>query len=138
MHQSLFQEDRKPICKAFSESAEIVLSQGDALDILKNCPSEFARLIITSPPYNLGKRYESQTNLENYLAQLKPILEQLIRVLATDGSLCWQVGNFVDKGEVFPLDIYFYPIFKKLGWKSWGLRPSCLKKCTSICQTAFP
>ncbi len=117
MHQSLFQEDRKPICKAFSESAEIVLSQGDALDILKNCPSEFARLIITSPPYNLGKKYELQTKLENYLAQLEPILEQLIRVLATDGSLCWQVGNFVDKGEVFPLDIYFYPIFKKLGFK---------------------
>jgi DNA modification methylase len=36
-------------------------------------------------------------------------------VLSPNGSLCWQVGNYVEKSEVFPLDIYFYPIFKKLG-----------------------
>ncbi|MBI3360247.1 MAG: site-specific DNA-methyltransferase [Chloroflexi bacterium] len=31
------------------------------------------------------------------------------------GSICWQVGNFVEDGEVFPLDILYYGIFKKLG-----------------------
>ena len=28
-------------------------------------------------------------------------------------ELCWQVGNFVDNGEVFPLDILYYNIFKQ-------------------------
>ena len=38
-------------------------------------------------------------------------------MLSPDGSLCWQVGNYVEKGEVFPLDMYYYPIFKALGLK---------------------
>jgi DNA modification methylase len=72
-------------------------------------------LIISSPPYNIGKEYEVQQKLEQYLESLEPILTELVRVLSPNGSLCWQVGNYVDESEVFPLDIYFYPIFKKLG-----------------------
>jgi DNA modification methylase len=41
----------------------------------------------------------------------------LYRVLHPTGSLCWQVGNYVHKGEVFPLDIYYYPIFKEQGYR---------------------
>jgi len=74
-------------------------------------------LIITSPPYNVGKEYETQTNLEKYLKELEPILEQLVRVLNTTGSICWQVGNYIENKEVFPLDIYFYTQFKKFGFK---------------------
>jgi adenine-specific DNA-methyltransferase len=33
------------------------------------------------------------------------------------GSLCWQVGNYVEDGEIFPLDIFYYPFFKKHGLK---------------------
>ncbi|MCG2682583.1 MAG: site-specific DNA-methyltransferase [Planctomycetales bacterium] len=75
------------------------------------------KLIITSPPYNLGKVYEKATALDKYLTELKPILDELIRVLSPEGSLCWQVGNYVEKGEIFPLDIYYYPVFKTLGLK---------------------
>jgi DNA modification methylase len=110
-------EDRKRVADFFSDDAEVVFSQGDSLDILKTCPDCFAKLIITSPPYNIGKEYETQKNLKKYLDEIEPILEQLVRVLASDGSLCWQVGNFVEQSEVFPLDVYFYPIFKKLGLK---------------------
>ena len=41
----------------------------------------------------------------------------LVRVLSPDGSLCWQVGNFVESGEVFPLDIFYYHLFKKHSFK---------------------
>lgn len=103
------------ISDTFSESAHIVFSQGDSLDILSKCSDDFATLIITSPPYNIGKEYERQTKLEDYLRQMRPILKELVRVLSPRGSLCWQVGNYVEKGEVFPLDICFYPIFKEMG-----------------------
>ncbi len=43
------------------------------------------------------------------------MLEEFVRILSEDGSICWQTGNFVDNGEIYPLDIYFYPCFKKLG-----------------------
>lgn len=111
----LLSEEQKVIVDTYSESAHIVFVLGDALETLSQCPDDFASLIITSPPYNLGKEYESQTRLDHYLAQLEPILKELVRVLSPQGSLCWQVGNYVDKSEVFPLDIYFYPLFKKLG-----------------------
>ena len=31
------------------------------------------------------------------------------------GSLCWQVGNYVDNGQIIPLDLKLYPIFERLG-----------------------
>jgi adenine-specific DNA-methyltransferase len=69
--------------------------------------------IVTSPPYNVGKEYETKTSIENYLASQEKVIEELIRIVSDNGSICWQVGNYVDKGEVFPLDIYYYNIFKK-------------------------
>jgi len=99
----------------FSEKSDIVFAHGDSRKILSSCPDNFASLIITSPPYNIGKEYETQTKLHQYLEQLDPILKELVRVLSPKGSLCWQVGNYVESSEVFPLDIYFYPIFKKMG-----------------------
>ena len=113
--QNFVIEEQKIISDTYSESADIVFALGDSFETLSLCPDGFASLIITSPPYNVGKEYESQMRLDHYLEQLDPILKELVRVLSPQGSLCWQVGNYVDKSEVFPLDIYFYPLFKKLG-----------------------
>lgn len=89
----------------------------DCLDYCKNLPDESIKLIITSPPYNIGKEYETKLSLDNYIKSMEDILSELVRILANNGSLCWQVGNYVEHGEIFPLDIYFYPMFKKLGLK---------------------
>jgi adenine-specific DNA-methyltransferase len=99
----------------FTTDAEVVLLCGDAAETLRGVPDESVKLIITSPPYNLGKVYETATSLRRYLDELSPILCELIRVLSPNGSVCWQVGNYVEKGEIFPLDIYYYPVFKSLG-----------------------
>lgn len=87
----------------------------DALDFCKTLPSNSVKLIITSPPYNIGKAYETKTSIEEYIDHIEPMLTEFVRILSEDGSLCWQTGNFVDNGEIYPLDIYFYPYFKKLG-----------------------
>jgi len=101
--------------KKWSEVADAVLVEGDSLEQLKTLPAESINLIVSSPPYNIGKEYEKKTTLEIYFAWLEPILDELVRVLHPKGSICWQVGNFIDDGEVFPLDIHFYPLFKKRG-----------------------
>lgn len=98
-------------------NSQIVLHEGDTGEFLKTLPSNTAKLIVTSPPYNLGKSYETQVGLRDYLRTQKAIIDELVRVLHHEGSICWQVGNFVDDGEVFPLDIYYYDIFKQLGLK---------------------
>ncbi|MBM3144956.1 MAG: site-specific DNA-methyltransferase [Chloroflexi bacterium] len=110
----LFQSP-KPIQDSFRSDAEIVLYQGDVNSLLAEIPDKTVSLIITSPPYNLGKDYENRVSIEHYLETQTQVIAQLYRVLSDRGSLCWQVGNFVDNGEVYPLDILYYSIFKKLG-----------------------
>ena len=90
---------------------------GDCAECLAEMQAGAAKLIITSPPYNVGKLYETNQSLGDYLQNLRPAIEQIVRVLAIDGSLCWQVGNYVKDGEVFPLDVYFYQLFKEYGLK---------------------
>src|SRR5580658_3490554 len=102
-------ESKYRIDSQFHADSTIVLAHADSFETLKKLPGGAIKLIISSPPYNLGKEYEVQQKLEHYFKWLEPILAELVRVLSPDGSICWQVGNYVEKSEVFPLDIYFYP-----------------------------
>lgn len=101
----------------FDRSADAMFLLGDSAKTLASVPESSVKLIITSPPYNLDKVYEDKKSLDDYFALVEPVINQCLRVLADDGSLCWQVGNYVDKGEVFPLDILYYPFFKAKGLK---------------------
>ena len=105
------------VSDAYDANVDVVLFEGDCSELLKSTPSDSVDLIITSPPYNIGKKYEKKTSLASYLKDMEPVIAETVRVLATTGSLCWQVGNYVHKGEVFPLDIYFYDIFKRFDLK---------------------
>ena len=98
----------------FSQDARLVVCPQDVNLCLPTIPDRSISLIITSPPYNLGKNYEKRVSIQEYLEKQKPVIEQLHRILKDDGSICWQVGNYVDRGEVFPLDIFYYQIFKEL------------------------
>lgn|GEM_PF-2856886 len=40
---------------------------GDCLEFLKHVPDEALQLVVTSPPYNLGKEYERRLNVQNDL-----------------------------------------------------------------------
>lgn len=104
----LFEEE-----KASYGKAELITS--DTYSALREIEDEKFELIITSPPYNIGKAYETRTSIEEYLATQKKAAHELVRVLKPTGSLCWQVGNYVEKGEVFPLDVFYYDMFKDLG-----------------------
>jgi adenine-specific DNA-methyltransferase len=103
------------IADGFHPEAGLVIARGDCLDTLVTLPEGVIKLIITSPPYNLGKDYEKSIKLDKYLESLGPTVDELVRVLSPEGSLCWQVGNYVEDSEVYPLDIYFYQLFKARG-----------------------
>lgn len=107
----------KPIEMAFRPDAEIVIFPGDVGEFIAQVPDHSVSLVVTSPPYNLGKEYENRVSIEQYLKSQAVLIAQLYRVLREDGSICWQVGNFVENGEVYPLDVLYYPIFKELGMK---------------------
>lgn len=89
----------------------------DNLAFMRPLPDEMFKLIVTSPPYNIGKTYERRTPLEKYVKAQAQVISECVRLLHPEGSLCWQVGNHVHKGEVFPLDMELYHIFKDHGLK---------------------
>lgn len=99
--------------------ATIKYEHGDSLEILGNYikKKHLFDLIITSPPYNVGKEYESKRTIEEYLQEQKKIIQQIVNLVKPTGSICWQVGNYVNSKtkEVFPLDTFYYQIFKDLG-----------------------
>ena len=88
--------------------------RGDSESFIAGFPEEpLFDLIVTSPPYNIGKSYEKKNELTKYLEWQERIIDLLVPRLKDTGSICWQVGNFVDNGQIAPLDIEFAPIFKK-------------------------
>lgn len=90
----------------------------DNLMFMRDLPDESMKLIVTSPPYNIGKAYESRNTLNDYLASQAQVISECVRLLHPEGSLCWQVGNHIaPDGEVIPLDIVLYQHFKDHGLK---------------------
>lgn len=107
--------NRVKIFSEFDLAADLILFEGNCLDLLCQIPDGLIKLVVTSPPYNLGKPYETRLDLDEYLAQQRLVIKESVRVLDDRGSICWQVGNFVNDGEIIPLDIVLYPIFVSLG-----------------------
>lgn len=107
----------------YTSGANVVLYYGDRLGLIDEIrrSQDKATLIVTSPPYNVGKEYEDKTDFETYLDQQRETIAACVEILADNGSICWQVGNYIEGSsaskEVFPLDLALYPIFKSFNLK---------------------
>lgn len=93
------------------------VEKADNLKFMRTLPDESMKLIVTSPPYNIGKIYETRRSQDVYLEGQAATIAEAVRLLHPNGSLCWQVGNHVSDGEIFPLDILLYPLFRNHGLK---------------------
>ena len=98
-------------------AARAVMACQDNIEFMRDLPDGSMKLIVTSPPYNIGKSYEKRSSMEDYLQDQERVIEECVRLLHPSGSLCWQVGNYVENGEVVPLDVMLYPLFKRHGLK---------------------
>src|SRR5579862_6086533 len=91
----------------------VLMAAEENLEFMRNLDTASMNLIVTSPPYNIGKRYERRTSLDRYLSEQAKTIAECVRLLHPGGSLCWQVGNHIAAdGEVIPLDLALYPLFK--------------------------
>jgi len=101
------------ISDKYSAKADAIINNGSCYDFVKTIPDKSVTLVVTSPPYNIGKKYEEKSSLNEYYKKQEQIIDECIRILTDNGSICWQIGNFVEKSEIIPLDILLYPIFQK-------------------------
>ncbi len=108
---------RSKIVNKFKLDEQIVVYHGDCLGLLGTIPDNSVQLIVTSPPYNLGKEYEKKLDIKIYIKQQAEVIRECYRILSPIGSICWQVGNYVDRGMIIPLDTILYPEFTSLGLK---------------------
>lgn len=99
------------VTNEYDEDADVVLYGGDCRDLLKQIERPIFRLCVTSPPYNVGKEYEDRMRLEDYEKLHSQVIRDCYRVILDDGSMCWETGNYVQNGEIIPLDVLLWPYF---------------------------
>ena len=114
----------------------------DNLKYMRRLEDGSIQLIVTSPPYNMGKEYETRTSLEFYVEEQAACIAEAVRLLHPSGSICWQVGNHVSDGEVYPLDIILYELFRNHGLRlrnriiwSFGHGLHCSKRLSGRHET---
>lgn len=91
-----------------------VFYRGSAFKLVGALADESIDLIFSSPPYCMGKDYESSTSVDDFIQSHELLLPQLCRALKPGGSICWQVGYHVKNGVVTPLDFLAHEIFSKI------------------------
>ncbi|MEO7298928.1 MAG: DNA methyltransferase [Verrucomicrobiota bacterium] len=79
--------DAVQISDTFSLQEKVVVFHGNCLDLLKTIPPKSVQLVVTSPPYNVGKEYEKRLDLDSYVKQQKAVITECAKVLKETGSI---------------------------------------------------
>lgn len=103
---------KQKIYKRFKDTNPITLYYGDCLRLLKKIPSNSIDVVITSPPYCMGKAYEDpHDDIQTFKHQHTNIFDHLYRVVKPGGSICWQIGYHITDNCIVPLDYIVYDVF---------------------------
>ena len=87
------------------------LYRGDCFELIKKIRSNSIDLVVTSPPYCMGKSYEDPKNdLASFSEQHSRLIPEVYRILSPGGSMCWQIGYHVKDAVIQPLDYIIYDI----------------------------
>jgi DNA modification methylase len=82
-------------------------------------PDNCVHLMITSPPYNVGKEYDNNLTLEEYLQFLSRVWRQVMRVLVPGGRACVNLANLGRKPYI-PLHAFIIQDMLQLGFLMRG------------------
>lgn len=100
---------------AYSRQNHATLAVQDCLAFLKLLPEECAQLVVTSPPYNIGKDYEKERrSVKAYVQDQAKVFAEAVRITKDGGSICWQVGHYINgHAQIIPIDMLLYPVFRR-------------------------
>lgn len=86
---------------------------------MEELPDNSVHLMVTSPPYNVGKDYDEDFTLEQYLQFLKKVWQEVHRVLVPGGRACINVANLGRKPYI-PLHAFIVRDMQDLGFLMRG------------------
>jgi len=86
---------------------------------MEELPDNSVHLMITSPPYNVGKEYDKDFTLKEYLSFLKRVWKEVYRVLVPGGRVCINIANLGRKPYI-PLHAYIARDMFELGFLMRG------------------
>jgi len=86
---------------------------------MSELPDNSVHLMVTSPPYNVGKEYDQDLTLEEYLAFLQRVWREGLRVLVDGGRMCINVANLGRKPYI-PLHAFVLQGALELGFHMRG------------------
>ncbi len=86
---------------------------------MSELPDNSVHLVVTSPPYNVGKEYDKNFTLKEYLSMLKNVWKEVYRVLVPGGRACINVANLGRKPYI-PLHSFIITDMLKLGFLMRG------------------
>ena len=82
---------------------------------MRELPDRSVHLMVTSPPYNVGKEYDEDLTMEQYTALLGRVLNETFRVLVTGGRACVNIANLGRKPYI-PLHSYVIELAAQAGF----------------------
>ena len=88
-------------------------------ETMTELPDCSVHLMVTSPPYNVGKEYDEDLSLEDYLAFLQRVWQETHRVLVPGGRMCINVANLGRKPYI-PLHAFIAEQAIRLGFLMRG------------------
>jgi len=88
-------------------------------EIMDELPDNSIHLMVTSPPYNVGKKYDNDFTLDEYLSFLKKVWQEVYRVLVPGGRLCVNIANLGRKPYI-PLHAFIIRDMLDIGFLMRG------------------
>ncbi len=82
---------------------------------MDDLPERCVHLMVTSPPYNVGKDYDADLSMEEYLLLIEKVMRETYRVLVDGGRACVNVAN-IGRTPYIPLHAYVIEIAAKAGF----------------------
>ncbi len=88
-------------------------------ETMEELPDNTIHLMVTSPPYNVGKEYDEDLTLDEYRGFLKRVWSEVKRVLVPGGRACINIANLGRKPYI-PLHAFIVEDMLDLGFLMRG------------------
>src|SRR4051812_24409930 len=98
-----------------SDSCSLLL--GDCVERMRGLPEAQFDLVLTSPPYHVGKEYEKDKTTDQFRTLIDGVFEQAYRLLKPGGYFLVNFGDAFNSGSrfykaevpsVFPMTVWYY------------------------------